>query len=84
MRLLKRLVKMYSENKMNITMEQPDNYMSLFDYLGRAVGPKLGKDVANEATRRRISLQTRNISNPSYKGIVYLYPETFLKEYFSK
>ena len=28
---------------MNITMEQPEKYMSLYDYLGHAAGLKLGE-----------------------------------------
>tara|TARA_R110000772_G_scaffold171917_1_gene283816 strand:- start:387 stop:608 length:222 start_codon:yes stop_codon:yes gene_type:complete len=57
-------------------------YMSLYDFLGHAAGGKLGKEVATEAAYRRIKLETREIDNPAYQGIVYLYPETFLKEYF--
>jgi hypothetical protein len=84
MRLLKRLVKMYSENKMNITMEQPGSYMSLYDYLGHAAGIKLGEQVYKEAIRKKVEMATREVSNKSYTGKVMLYPETFLKEYFSK
>tara|TARA_R110000803_G_scaffold146585_1_gene212326 strand:+ start:461 stop:673 length:213 start_codon:yes stop_codon:yes gene_type:complete len=59
-------------------------YMSLYDFLGHAAGGKLGKEVATEAAYRRIKGGTREIDNPAYQGIVYLYPETFLKEYFKK
>ena len=76
------LLELKKLRKMNITMEQGEEYMSLYDYLGRAAGSALGEEVAKEATKQKIKLGTREISNPSYKGIVYLYPESFLKEYF--
>ena len=69
---------------MNITMEQPDNYISLYDYLGQAAGIKLGDQVYKEAIRKNIKMSTREISNKSYTGKVMLYPEMFLKEYFNK
>ena len=78
------LLELKKLRKMNITMEQGEEYMSLFDYLGHAAGRALGEEVAKEATKQKIKLSKRNISNPSYTGIVYLYPESFLKEYFSK
>lgn len=65
-------------------VEKSMKMMSLYDYLGRAAGGELGKKVAKEATIREIKLETREIANKAYKGIVYLYPEWFLKEYFNK
>jgi hypothetical protein len=78
------LLELKKLRKMNITMEQGEEYMSLYDYLGHAAGRALGEEVAKEATKQNIKLSKRDISNPSYKGIVYLYPESFLKKYFSK
>jgi len=78
------LLELKKLRKMNITMEQGEEYMSLFDYLGHAAGRALGEEVAKEATKQKIKLSKRNVSNPSYTGIVYLYPESFLKKYFSK
>ena len=40
--------------KMNITMEQEGNYMSLFDFLGKPAGMELGREVCNEAIRRKV------------------------------
>jgi|TARA_R110000796_G_scaffold154053_2_gene270680 hypothetical protein len=68
-------------NKNKINMENKD-YMSLYDFLGYAAGGELGKEVATEAAKKKIKLETREIDNPTYQGIVYLYPKTFLKEYF--
>ena len=69
---------------MNITMEQPEKYMSLYDYLGHAAGLKLGEQVYKEAARKSVKVTTREISNKSYTGKVMLYPEAFLKEYFGR
>jgi hypothetical protein len=59
-------------------------YLSLYDYLGKPAGGKLGKEVAGAASREGIKLETREISNPRYTGIVYLYPKDFLEFYFRK
>ena len=58
--------------------------MSLYDYLGRAAGIKLGREVNETAQRRSIPINTRQVSNPKYEGIVSLYPKWFLDEYFGK
>ena len=57
-------------------------YLSLYDYLGKAAGEKLGKEVASAASRGGIKLETREISNPKYTGTVLLYPKDFLEFYF--
>ena len=58
--------------------------MSLYDYLGRAAGIKLGREVNENAQRRSIPINTRQVSNPKYEGTVLLYPKWFLDEYFGK
>jgi hypothetical protein len=57
-------------------------YLSLYDYLGHAAGKELGKEVAIAAMEAGIRLETREVSNPKYTGIVYLYPKNFLDFYF--
>ena len=57
-------------------------YLSLYDYLGHAAGKELGKEVATAAMEAGIRLETREVSNPKYTGIVYLYPKNFLDFYF--
>jgi hypothetical protein len=57
-------------------------YLSLYDYLGKAAGEQLGKEVAIEAKKHGIPIQTREISNPKYEGTVSLYPKDFLDFYF--
>ena len=56
--------------------------ISLYDYLGHAAGPELGKQVATAAARAGVRGETRQVSNPVYKGPVMLYPRAFLDLYF--
>ncbi len=56
--------------------------VSLYDYLGYAAGPALGKRVAGYAKLKNITPEKRFVSNPKYTGEVLLYPEEFLNEYF--
>ena len=56
--------------------------MSLYDYLGRAAGPELGKQVAIAAAKAGVKGETRQVSNPVYKGPVMLYPKAFLDNFF--
>jgi len=58
--------------------------MSLYDYLGRAAGPALGKDVCEVAVKLKETIHEREISNPKYTGNVHLYRREFLDEYFGK
>lgn len=57
-------------------------YLSLYDYLKKPAGEKLGLEVAAEARKLGIPTQTRNISNPRFTGTVFLYPKEFLEFYF--
>lgn len=57
-------------------------YMSLYDYLGKAAGQDLGAKVNAYAKERNVISKQRSISNPRYKGTVHLYPTQFLDEYF--
>ena len=59
-------------------------YLSLYDYLGRAAGEKLGAEVASSAKSQGIEIKTRQISNPKFEGTVFLYPKDFLEFYFRK
>ena len=58
------------------------NMMSLYDYLGHAAGPELGKQVASAAARAGVKGSMREVSNPVYKGPVMLYPKSFLDNFF--
>ena len=56
--------------------------VSLYDYLGHAAGPELGKQVAYAAAKAGVVTETRQVSNPVYKGPVMLYPKSFLDNFF--
>lgn len=56
--------------------------MSLYDYLGKAAGQKLGAEVNIAARNNNIPPQMREVSNSKYKGKVMLYPKWFLDDYF--
>jgi len=56
--------------------------LSLYDYLGKAAGEKLGKEVWEVAAQAGIKTEMREVSNPKYEGKVVLYPKNFLDFYF--
>ena len=56
--------------------------MSLYEFLGKPAGNDLGKKVYLAARSKGASFSQREVSNPKYKGMVMVYPESFLKEYF--
>ena len=56
--------------------------VSLYDYLGRAAGPDLGKQVATAAAKAGVKIEIREVSNIKYSGPIMLYPKSFLDLYF--
>jgi len=56
--------------------------ISLYDYLGKAAGSELGKQVNAYAYIRQVETGWRYIENPVYKGKVALYTREFLNEFF--
>ena len=59
-------------------------YLSLYEYLGKAAGSGLGKQVWEAASKQGIKAQTREVSNPKFEGTILLYPKDFLEMYFLK
>lgn len=60
-------------------------YKSLYAYLGRGAGAKLGKEVAAKATELGLRLEKVTVEKKlSPSGFVYAYPVNFLDEYFNK
>ena len=55
---------------------------SLYEYLGRAAGSELGKQVATAATKAKVKIDSHEVSNPKYTGTILKYPVPFLDEYF--
>ena len=70
--------KLIWKNENNNNMEM----MSLYDYLGHAAGSDVGQQVAYAAAKAGVITETRQVSNPVYKGPVMLYPKSFLDLYF--
>ena len=58
------------------------NMISLYDYLGRAAGPDLGKQVATAAAKAGVKHEIREVSNTKYTGPIKLYPRSVLNLYF--
>jgi hypothetical protein len=58
--------------------------LSLYDYLKRAAGSQLGKEVAEKAAEMKVGFEIKHVSNPAYTGEIMMYPETFLDWYFKK
>ena len=56
--------------------------VSLYDYLGRAAGSELGKQVATAAAKAGVKSEIREVSNIKYTGPIMLYPKSFLDLYF--
>ena len=59
-----------------------DKMISLFEYLGKPAGGDLGKKVYLAARAKNVNHSQREVSTRTYTGMVMLYPESFLSEYF--
>ena len=59
-------------------------YLSLYDYLGKPAGEKLGLEVAAAARAQGIGIQSKEISNPKFTGKIFMYPKDFLDFHFRK
>jgi hypothetical protein len=57
-------------------------YYSLYEYLGRAAGPELGKEVNAASKRTKQPIVTQHVEHGGYKGKVFCYTTKFLDEYF--
>jgi hypothetical protein len=56
-------------------------FLSLFDFLGKPAGMKLGGEVYKHALLNNIPTKVKSISNPKYTGEVVMYPLNFLNSY---
>ena len=72
--------KLFNLEKQTIMKET--DYMSLFDYLGRAGGDKLGKQVFEFAKKNGIKPMSKQVSTTAYTGKILCYPPSFLHTYF--
>ena len=60
-----------------------DDMMSLYEYLGKAAGTDLGKQVYIRALQNGVNWGKKKVSNPKYTGDVMIYPKSFLEGYFN-
>jgi hypothetical protein len=60
-----------------------EEYLSLYDFLGKPAGKELGGEVYKQSKVIGVSTQIKEISNPKYKGKILMYPKSFLEDYFS-
>jgi hypothetical protein len=58
--------------------------VSLFDYLKKPAGPELGKQVSLAAMNEKIHIESKQVSNPKYKGNILMYPKSWLDNYFNQ
>tara|TARA_R110000772_G_scaffold196063_4_gene306835 strand:+ start:1831 stop:2172 length:342 start_codon:yes stop_codon:yes gene_type:complete len=67
-------------------MSKDQDQLSLFEYLGRAAGPDLGKEVMEAAlnSKNYTTIGEKSVSTPYYEGVVKTYHKDFLDEYFVK
>jgi hypothetical protein len=72
----------YITDDKKIKFMKQENYISLYDYLGKAAGGELGKKVYKYAQFKNVKPKIRTIENTKYKGEVMLYPKWLLQEYF--
>jgi hypothetical protein len=60
-----------------------EKFLSLYDYLGKAAGRELGREVHNAAIAVGIPTDRKYVNNTVYRGWVQMYPENWLIGYFS-
>lgn len=68
----------------DINVTYSTEMLSLYEYLGRAAGSELGKKVAEAATKARVKIDSHQVSNKKYTGVILKYPKPFLDNYFGK
>ena len=61
-----------------------EKFLSLYDYLGRAAGSSLGKEVFIAAKESKVQIKSKEVSNRVYQGKIRMYPLSFLDKYFAK
>jgi hypothetical protein len=64
-------------------MENNQEFISLYDYLGMPAGNELGKQVNEAAKQNNQPVKFREVSTPNYTGKVMLYKQEFLDNYFN-
>lgn len=63
-------------------MNNKEEFISLFDFLGKPAGGELGKKVFEEAKKQKQRTSIKQIETKNYTGNIVLYKREFLDEYF--
>jgi hypothetical protein len=73
----------FTFNEKTSTTPNPSEpvFLSLFDFLGKPAGMKLGGEVYKHALLNDIPTKIKSISNPKYTGGIVMYPLNFLNSY---
>lgn len=66
----------------SIIYNMKEEYLSLFDYLGKPAGEALGLEVATAAGKAGEPTKRKMVTNAKYTGPVNMFRKEFLKEYF--
>ena len=69
-------------NKRELIKQDNMDMISLYDYLGHAAGPDLGKKVASAAARAKVKHEIREVRHAGWNGPIMLYPRDFLDNFF--
>ncbi len=63
-------------------MSNTEEYVSLFDFLGKSAGPEKGRLVYAAAKQANEIVKSKDVSNPKFTGKVLTYRRGFLETYF--
>ena len=61
-----------------------ENFLSLYDFLKKAAGSSLGKEVQKVATLNNVPIQIKEVQTKTYEGKINMYPKWFLEQYFGR
>ena len=59
-----------------------EKFISLYEYLGRAGGRELGKQLGAYAKMRKSKCNVKQVTNKLYTGPIYTYPKAIIDEFF--
>ena len=65
-------------------IQNQHQYLSLYEFLGKAAGKELGAKVNLKSKELDIIVHYKKISNKEYTGLISLYPKYFLEQYFKE
>ena len=65
-------------------IQNQHQYLSLYEFLGKAAGKELGAKVNLKSKELDIIVHYKKISNKEYTGLISLYHKYFLEQYFKE